>query len=125
MKNIMLAILILSLIPTLVYGETETIICNYTSYSDENGNHKVKDKFILTFIRDKTKKTAYILGSQGSAEVTFFPSAFGGISFIEVTGFGNVMTTAIDVKGDSVHSRNTILDGGIVPTQYYGKCEFK
>ena len=125
MKNIILVVLILLCMPLVVYGETETLICNYSSYSDANGNHKVTDKFVLTFIVDQTKKTAYILGSQGSAEVTLFPSAFGGISFVEVIGSGSVMTTAIDAKGNSVHSRNTILDGGIVPTQYYGKCIFE
>ena len=113
-------------IPTLVYGDTETFICNYSTYSDANGNHKVTDKFVLTFIVDMTKKTAIMLGSQGTEEVTLIPSGVGeGISFIEITGAGNVMTTAIDSKGNSVHSRNTILDGGIVPTQYYGKCEFE
>jgi hypothetical protein len=111
--------------PLLVYGETETFICKYSTYSDGNGTHKVKDKFILTFIVDMTKKVAYMLGNQGSEEVALIPSAVGkGISFVEITGLGNVMTTAIDAKGNSVHSRNTILDGGIVPTQYYGKCEF-
>jgi hypothetical protein len=117
----------LPLIPTFVYGgETETIICcDYTSYSTEKGKHKVKDKFVLIFLVDRTENTAYIIRNQGSAEVTFIPSAFGGITFIEVTEFGNVMTTTIDAKRDSVHSRNTILDGGIVSTQYYGKCVFK
>ncbi len=126
MKNIMLVILMLVFIPTLVYGDTETFICNYSTYSDANGNHKVTDKFVLTFIVDMTKKTAIMLGSQGTEEVTLIPSGVGeGISFIEITGAGNVMTTAIDSKGNSVHSRNTIINGEIVPTQYYGKCEFK
>jgi hypothetical protein len=126
MKNIMLVILMLSFLPTLVYGEADTIICNYSSYSNENGNHKVKDRFVLTFIVDMTKKTAYMLGSQGTEEVTLIPSGVGeGVSFVEITGVGNVMTTAIDSKGNSVHSRNTIIHGEIVPTQYYGKCEFK
>ncbi len=93
---------------------------------NENGNHKVKDRFVLTFIVDMTKKTAYMLGSQGTEEVTLIPSGVGeGVSFVEITGVGNVMTTAIDSKGNSVHSRNTIIHGEIVPTQYYGKCEFK
>ena len=126
MKNIMLVILMLVFIPTLVYGDTETFIRNYSTYSDANGNHKVTDKFVLTFIVDMTKKTAIMLGSQGTEEVTLIPSGVGeGISFIEITGAGNVMTTAIDSKGNSVHSRNTIIHGEIVPTQYYGKCEFK
>jgi hypothetical protein len=126
MKNIILLILMLVFIPTLVYGDTETFICNYSTYSDANGNHKVTDKFVLTFIVDMTKKTAYMLGSQGTEEVTLIPSGVGeGVSFFEITGVGNVMTTAIDSKGKSVHSRNTIINGEIVPTQYYGKCEFK
>ena len=48
-----------------------------------------------------------------------------GISFIEITPAGNAMTTAIDATGASVHSRNTIIEGILTPTQYYGKCEFK
>ena len=122
----MLVILMLSFLPTLVYGEADTIICNYSSYSNENGNHKVTDRFVLTFIVDMTKKTAYMLGSQGTEEVTLIPSGVGeGVSFVEITGVGNVMTTAIDSKGNSAHSRNTIIHGEVVPTQYYGKCEFK
>ena len=126
MKNIILVVLILLCMPLVVYGETETFICNYSSHSDANGNHKVTDKFVLTFIVDMKKKTAYMLGNQGSEEVTLIPSGVGeGVSFVEITGVGNVMTTAIDSKGKSVHSRNTIINGKILPTQYYGKCEFK
>lgn len=111
--------------PTFVLGETETIICNYPTYSDQEGNHKVTKKFVLTFIVDKENKITYILGNQGSEKVKMIPSVFeDSISFIEITRSGNVMTTTIDSTGASVHSRNTVINGRIVPTQYYGKCEF-
>ena len=98
-------------------------VCNYDSYSDEEGNHKVKSEFVLTFIVDAENGTAYIVGNQGSEEVSVIPHRIGGIAFIEITGSGNVMTTAIDTEGNSVHSRNTSLAGGLVPSQYYGKCK--
>ena len=125
MKKLLLLIISLVLIPITALCETETCFCNYTTYSDESGKHNVKGKFDLTFIIDKSKDIAYILGDQGSAEVKFLFSEMGGITFIEITGAGNVMTTTIDAKGNSVHSRNTVINGKIVPTQYYGKCEFK
>jgi hypothetical protein len=49
-----------------------------------------------------------------------------GITFIEITGGGNVMTTTIDQKMVSAHSRNTVVLGGdLLPSQYYGKCVSK
>ena len=108
------------------YCKTETIICQYPTFSDQEGNHPDKQKFTLTFIVDKENGEAYILGNQGSAHVILVPNKVdGGFTFIEVTPAGNVMTTTIDSKGGTVHSRNTILYGKIVPTQYYGTCEFK
>ena len=122
------AIILLALLcfPPVVLSDTETIVCTYNTYSDQQGNHKVKDKFELTFILDNNNAKAYIVGNQGSDEVALIPmESGGGVSFIEVTPAGNVMTTAMDKTGASVHSRNTIIDGKIVPTQYYGVCEFK
>ena len=113
--------------PAYTLGETDTIICNYPTYSDQTGNHKVKKEFVLTFIIDTSSKKAYMPGNLGSTKVLLIPQQIpnNGISFIEVTASGNVMTTAIDSKGNSIHSRNEIIDGKIVPTQYYGKCVFK
>jgi hypothetical protein len=39
---------------------------------------------------------------------------------------GAVQTTTISFKGDSVHSRHSVLsekDGKMVPSQSYGQCE--
>ena len=112
--------------PILTYGETKTINCNYDSYSDENGNHKMKEKLILTFIIDKIRGIAYVIGNEGKDRVRMIKSGVGkSISFIEITGVGNIITTSIDSTGESVLSRNIIINGEIAPTQCYGECEFK
>jgi len=126
MKNIMLVILMLFCMPMLAYSEAQTIICNYSSYSDDNGTYKLKEKLVLTFIVDKIKNVAHIRGIEGTDRVAMIPSAVGrGISFIEITAAGNVMTTTIDSIGESVHSRNIIINGKIAPTHCYGECEIK
>ena len=102
-----------------------TYICTYNSYSNEEGNHKVKKDFILTFIVDEKGKNAYILGNQGSEKVANFTHPMGGVAFVEVTATTNIMSTAIDSNGNSVHSRNTSLGGELIPSQYYGKCIIK
>ena len=101
-----------------------TYICDYPTYSDQEGNHTVKDKFILTFIVDKEADKSYLLGNNGSSEVYRFESD-SQLSFLEVTGTLNIISTTIDSNMDSVHSRNSVLSGKLIPSQYYGKCVIK
>ena len=115
---------IIFLFPLLVVANTSTYICNYESYSDQDGNHKVTKPFELTFIYDKDANKSYMVGSNGSTDLTHVPST-KQISFIEVTATGNLMTTAIDSKLHSVHSRNSVMFGEMLPSQYYGKCVVK
>lgn len=115
---------LLFLFPVLAYADTTTYSCNYTSYSDQEGNHKVKKKFELNFIVDKADGKSYLLGNNGSSEVKLLKSS-DQLAFLEVTATGNIMTTAIDSKLNSVHSRNSVMFGEILPSQYYGKCEVK
>ncbi len=112
------------MIPVCVLAETINYSCNYTSYSNQEGNQKVKDKFELNFIIDRTTGKSYLLGNAGSSEVKALESK-DRVAFLEVTATGNIMTTAIDSKFNSVHSRNTVMYGEIVPSQYYGKCVVK
>lgn len=86
------------------FADTTTYICDYPTYSDQEGNHKVKDKFVLTFIVDKAANKTYMLGNLGSTEIRMLESV-DQIAFIDVTGTGNIMTTAIDAHMNSVHSR--------------------
>lgn len=117
-------LLIMLMIPIYAIAETTNYKCNYTSYSDKEGSHKVKEKFELNFIVDRAAEKGYMLGNAGSSEVKVLESK-DRIAFIEVTASGNIMTTAIDSKFNSVHSRNTIMYGELLPSQYYGKCVVK
>ncbi len=117
-------IFIIFMIPMLATAKTTNYFCNYTSYSDQNGNHKVKSKFELNFIVDRATDKSYLLGSNGSAEVKAFETK-DQIAFVELTASGNVMSTAIDSKLNTVHSRNSVMFGEMIPSQYYGKCVIK
>lgn len=98
----------------------ETYECQYTSFSNQKGNHK--EEFNLIFLVDVSAGKSYIVGNNGSSEVNYIDNA-AGLSFIEITDSGNVMTTAIDANMKSVHSRNSIgLTGELLPSQYYGSC---
>ena len=128
MKTPLLMILPLTMlltIPVTAFSETRTYTCIYPSYSDGNRIQKVKREFKLIFIVDSSKKTAHLVGSMGSTEVSASPVIGGGFTFIEITEGGNVMTTSIDSKLKSVHSRNVIIDGWLIPTQYYGVCKLQ
>lgn len=117
-------LLVLFCMPVLVFAEPTTYSCNYTTTSDQEGNHKIKEKFELNFIVDKAAGKSYLLGNNGSAEVQLLESK-DQLAFFEVTATGNIMTTAIDSKLNSVHSRNTVMFGELLPSQYYGKCVVK
>ena len=47
----------------------------------------------------------------------------GVVSFVEITGAGNVVTTTVTEKGVCVHSHNSVIFGKLVPSQYYGSCK--
>jgi hypothetical protein len=120
-----LPLVMLLMIPVPAFSETRTYTCVYPSYSDGKRIQKVEKEFKLIFIIDTSKKTAYMVGNMGSTEVSMYPKISGGLSFIEITGGGNVMTTSIDSKLNSVHSRNSIIDGELLPSQYYGGCKLQ
>lgn len=114
-------VMLLSLCTTnILFADTITYRCSYTKYSDGKKISSTKP-FRLSFLVDLRKKKSYIIGNQGSAEVTLFPK-IDGMTFVEVTKGNNVTVTALDKKGYSVHSRQTIMFGEVVPAQYYGSC---
>lgn len=78
----------------------------------------------LRFVSDPTTEKAYLIGSNGSSEVHTIKNV-SGVSFVEITGTGNVMTTTIKSSGEAVLSRNAIILGDLIPTQYYGKCNIQ
>ena len=123
-RIVALLISVTLLVPGGAFAATLTIECVYPTFSDKDGRHEVTAPFEQTFIIDAQKETAYVVGSQGSGKVDQIAGK-NGLSFIEVTSDGNVMTTTIDSKGTSVHSRNTWLNGIPMSSQHYGTCIFK
>jgi len=96
--------------------------CSFTRYADDIGGLRKTDKpFELSYLIDTETEKAYIIGNNGSAEVTLISNK-SGFSLIEVTPSGNVMVTAISVSTQAVHSRNVIAGDKIIPSQYYGTC---
>jgi hypothetical protein len=90
-----------------------------------SGVKKESKPFELRFVSDPKTKKAYMLGNNGSSEVTLIGNSGGGVTFIEVTDSGNVMVTTIASSGEAVHSRNGIISGELIPSQYYGKCKIQ
>ncbi|MEX0546779.1 hypothetical protein [Raoultella terrigena] len=117
-----LAVLALCSASFAAAAKTTSVKCSYPTYSDQSGNHAAKNPLVFTFIIDSGTNKAYIAGNVGSAEVTIVPNGVDGISFIETTEVGNVTVTTMTRSGESVHSRNMVMPGGIFASQHYGTC---
>lgn len=100
-----------------------TIICDYDKFASIQKVDKVVEIFQLTFAVDKETSEAKVIRKNGITEVQLLPTG-GGFTFIEVNERGNVLTTTVDIHGKSAHSRNTILDGELIPSQFYGTCDY-
>lgn len=101
---------------------TTSFTCNFPTAASPSGVKKEAKPFEMRFISDTQTKKAYIVGNNGSSEVTAIQNQSGGVTFVEITDSGNVMVTAIATSGEAVHSRNGIMSGKIIPSQYYGNC---
>ncbi|HHQ4779543.1 TPA: hypothetical protein ACSP0C_003299 [Aeromonas veronii] len=116
--------LLLASLSNLSIAKSIELDCDYQTYSDQGGNHKVTKPFILGFVIDDITNKAYEVGSIGVSEVSFI-KGIDSYSFVEITDTGNVMSTTIDNSLTSTHSRNTVISGEVIPSQYYGKCKIK
>ncbi len=101
-----------------------TITCDYDKFASIQKVDKVVEIFQLTFTVDKETSVAKVIRKNGITDLQLLPTG-GGFTFIEVNERGNVLTTTVDIHGKSVHSRNTILDGELIPSQFYGNCDYK
>jgi hypothetical protein len=63
-----------------------------------------------------------MVGSLGLVDVIIIKGV-RAVSFLEITGAGNVVTTTVTEKRISAHSRNSVIFGKLVPSQYYGSCK--
>jgi hypothetical protein len=114
----------LSLAPILALCDSVTYTCRYQTFADDKGVHKPEDELKLVFLFDSSSETAMMVSGTGRPDVNvdMLYSPSGGMAFIEKKSGADVLTTSIDTRGRSVHSRNIIVDGQISPAQYYGRC---
>ena len=115
-----LALILLFASEQMVNAEVITFECSFPRYEGPNGGGT--EDFGFTIQLDSVSEDAYIVGSAGLAKLAHIQGVFGR-SFIEFTETGNVMVTTIVEDGEAVHSRNTILLGDLIPSQYYGECK--
>ena len=109
-----------------IYAETTSFTCQFPLAATPEGIAKQSPPLEMRFISDPATKKSYLIGNIGSSEVQMIENHFGkslGVTFVEVTGTGNVMVTAITSSGEAVHSRNVIFSDKLIPFQSYGKCE--
>ena len=106
--------------PTLLRAETLRWTCNYTTMASPTGLGV--EKFLLEFALDTITKKAITVGRAGMADVTGV-GGDQGITFQETLESGAVQTTTIAKDGSSVHSRHTMFNGKLIPSQYYGTCK--
>lgn len=121
MKYILFVFTLLSL---SAHTETITYECSFSTFSDGEGFHKTKKPLMLTYLIDGESKKSYLIGNAGSSKVTPV-TGDNQISFIEITGTGNVMTTTVAGDLNAVHSRNLVMSNQLIPSQYFGKCSEK
>ena len=102
-----------------------TFECEYPTYSDETGL-KEATGFNFKFVSDTDTGKTYMNGNNGSTEVFLSKRADDeGFNIVEMTNAGNMMITTILLNGSSVHSRNSVILGEIIASQYYGRCDIK
>lgn len=94
--------------------------CTYNASSAESG--KLTDKLTFVFLVNHDERTAQAMGNQMATTVAYIKGGADQFTLLELTSGGNVMTTTITRGGYSVHSRNTIILGNPVPSQFYGTC---
>jgi len=94
--------------------------CTFPKVASPDGLSSAKN-FTLKFAYDDFTKEAVMIGNNGVAKA--HPIIGGdGITFLETLTSGAVQSTTISSKGQAVHSRNTIMFGDVIPSQYYGTC---
>ncbi|WLQ14345.1 hypothetical protein O5O45_00120 [Hahella aquimaris] len=98
---------------------TKTYTCTFGSFSDDEGKHD--GELLLTYLLDEKAEKSYVIGNNGTNEVAHIFRG-DGRSFIEITASGNIMVTTITPELMAVHSRNSVMFGKLLPSQYYGNC---
>jgi len=123
MKAFIFKIIIISLFSLNANAALTTITCDYDRFASVKQVEPTTEIMQLIFTVDTESSAAQVIRSDKVVDVDLHPTG-GGFTFVEVDEIGNVLTTTVDVHGKSAHSRNTILDSQLIPSQFYGECDY-
>ena len=103
-------------------SEIYTFVCSFNKVASQDGVEKTDDsKFPpIKFIwKPEDGNQALMSGNAGTVKVLVHLGD-EHVDFIQMEPI-NVTTTILFKTGEVVHSRNTVLLGHLMPSQYYGK----
>lgn len=123
MKTLICVLILFLMTTENVFSALTTITCDYDTFASVQKVDRTNEVMQLTFTVDTETSEAQIIRKNGMTEVDLYPTG-GGFTFVEINERGNVLTTTVDVHGKSAHSRNTILDSELIPSQFYGTCDY-
>lgn len=124
MKPRFVFILFISIILQSAFAKPTLIVCKYHKFASIQKVDQVVEILQLTFSVELESSYAKVIRTNSERDVQLYPSG-GGFTFVEITEDENVLSTTVDVHGKSVHSRNTIIAGDLVPSQFYGSCDYR
>lgn len=124
MKAFIFNIIIFLTLSQYAHSAVTTITCAYDTFASIQKVDHTIEIMQLTFTVDTETSAAQVVRETGTTDVDLYPTG-GGFTFVEVSELGNILTTTVDIKGKSAHSRNTIIDSDLVPSQFYGICDYK
>ncbi|MGI9227979.1 MAG: hypothetical protein ACR2PU_04215 [Gammaproteobacteria bacterium] len=105
------------------YSALTTITCDYDTFASVQQVEPTTEIMQLIFTVDTETSDAQVIRKNSITDVDLYPTG-GGFTFVEINERGNVLTTTVDIHGKSAHSRNTILDSELIPSQFYGSCDY-
>ena len=112
------------MLPIAAEADTKIFSCEYSSYSDEKGHHKNIDIKKQAIFVDEDDEIASLMVDGETYDYQLVISG-DRVIFYQVTNDGSFNSITIDKNMDVVYSRNTLQDGLLAPSQYYGKCSAK
>ncbi|MEM7401611.1 MAG: hypothetical protein AAF304_06645 [Pseudomonadota bacterium] len=124
MKAYIFTALIILLSAQSAHSALTTITCEYDTFASVQKVEPAIEVMQMTFTVDTETSDAKVIRKSGITDVEIYPTG-GGFTFVEINKRGNVLTTTVDIHGKSAHSRNTIIDTDLIPSQFYGSCDYE
>lgn len=121
MKSVCLSCVIVFATVSCGFADVLTYNCSFSVMVNRDGIPNSGKGLTLTFVWDTLTSDAFIQGNNGAANV--FPiTGERAITFIEVLGSGAIQSTTVNLSGDAVHSRHTLIADKFSASQNYGTC---